>query len=712
VDRVVCPLLQHGETLSIASLAGAAQAGDDRAFADLVRACQDMAVAYAASILGDYHLAEDAAQEAFVEAHRQLASLRDPGAFPAWFRTILFKHCDRLTRRKRHPVAELPEYLASSEPSAHDVMESRETSSALHEAITRLPETERTAVLLYYMAEHSHAAIGAFLGVTANTVKTRLYSARRRLRNYMENIEPDFKRPSSGPHFTRRVLSATLPLQLFFIDTNGEKRTAGSTFASRTAEIPAADTWLIEPRQTLNARDWDTLIGLMKDLQIPGLAASGQLTDALLARITELDHVAYLDLSGSPVTDAGLRNLGRMPSLRHLNASCPGITDTGLEVLAGLKHLRSFEIHHQRQISDSGLASLEYCPDLERVNLMGTNTGDGAVRVLTGKPRLRQLFAGNCITDAGLALLHDFPIFKTWRGGRPAMSLMSFAANPNYLWLNLNSPLTDRGLANLEGLDGLFALNLFGGVSPGVFDATASRATATGLTHVAALPNLGWLGCCATLCTNEAMRHISQMPRLQFLMCQDAVAGDEGFSGLSASRSLEYIWGRRCYNLTGSGFSALASIPSLRGLSVTCKNVADSGLSALPHFPALREFMPMDVADTGFRHVGACRELEALHCMYCPEMSDRATAHIAGLSKLKTFQVWSANISDNSLEILGKIHSLEHVRFYNCHAITDAGLAALANLPRLNELDIKKLENVTPDAALAFPARVRVNYSA
>jgi len=62
----------------ITSLVRAAQAGNDLAFAELVRTYQDIAVAYATSILKDYHLAEDAAQEAFVEAYRTLASLREP----------------------------------------------------------------------------------------------------------------------------------------------------------------------------------------------------------------------------------------------------------------------------------------------------------------------------------------------------------------------------------------------------------------------------------------------------------------------------------------------------------------------------------------------------------------------------------------------------------------------------------------------------------
>ena len=77
------------------------QAGDAEAFAELVRVYQDLAVAYATSILGDYHLAEDAAQDSFVEAYRSLTALREPAAFGAWFRRVVFKHCDRLMRRKR-----------------------------------------------------------------------------------------------------------------------------------------------------------------------------------------------------------------------------------------------------------------------------------------------------------------------------------------------------------------------------------------------------------------------------------------------------------------------------------------------------------------------------------------------------------------------------------------------------------------------------------
>src|SRR5437763_1566266 len=75
--------------------------GDSDAFGQLVRRFQDMAVGYGYVVLGDLHHAEDAAQEAFLEAYRSLPKLRQPAAFPGWLRAIVFKHCDRRARRGR-----------------------------------------------------------------------------------------------------------------------------------------------------------------------------------------------------------------------------------------------------------------------------------------------------------------------------------------------------------------------------------------------------------------------------------------------------------------------------------------------------------------------------------------------------------------------------------------------------------------------------------
>ena len=251
----------------------------------------------------------------------------------------------------------------------------------------------------------------------------------------------------------------------------------------------------------------------------------------------------------------------------------------------------------------------------------------------------------------------------------------------------------------LVGLDGLFGLNL---------DDSNLAVTAAGLKPLAKLPNLGWLGFDAT---DKAMPHIAAMPRLRMLMCQDTAAGDDGFVALSHSKSIEYIWGRRCYGLGGRGFSALAAMPALRGLAVSCKNVDHGALAALPDFRALREFMPMDVPDAGFRHVGKCVELQALWCMYCRETTDAATEQITGLSRLATYYAGQTGITDRSLELLSGMTSLEKMTFWNCAGVTDAGVKALARLPKLRRLKLESMGNVTRDGVAAIPAAVRVEFA-
>jgi RNA polymerase sigma factor (sigma-70 family) len=201
--------VSHAHKERLTSLVRAAQAGDEGSFADLVRAYQDIAVAYATSILRDYHLAEDAAQEAFAEAYRELPALRNPDAFAGWFRTIVFKHCDRMTRRKQHTVTGLDAALeiASPDPSPEERLARRDERAAIRAAIARLSDAEQQVVLLYYMGDHAHGAIADFLNVTPNAVKTRLYSARRRLRKHMGDIEDKLRvaRPSSDPRFADKV---------------------------------------------------------------------------------------------------------------------------------------------------------------------------------------------------------------------------------------------------------------------------------------------------------------------------------------------------------------------------------------------------------------------------------------------------------------------------------------------------------------------------
>jgi hypothetical protein len=123
------------------------------------------------------------------------------------------------------------------------------------------------------------------------------------------------------------------------------------------------------------------------------------------------------------------------------------------------------------------------------------------------------------------------------------------------------------------------------------------------------------------------LQPLARLANLSFLGCGGELC-DDGFASLSRSQTLEHLWGRECPNLQSRGFAALAAMPALAGLAVSCKRVDDEALSALPRFPALKELLPMDVPDAGFRHVGACAQLETLRCMY--KVSAQGTAAFPG----------------------------------------------------------------------------------
>ena len=114
----------------------------------------------------------------------------------------------------------------------------------------------------------------------------------------------------------------------------------------------------------------------------------------------------------------------------------------------------------------------------------------------------------------------------------------------------------------------------------------------------------------------------------------------------------------------------------------------------------MRELTPIDFHDDGFWHIGRCRNLERLTCMYCRETGDTATEHIKGLG-IKYYYAGLTQITDRSLEILGGMESLEQVDLYECLKVTDAGLPFLARLPKLREVHLDGLPGVTLEGTKA-----------
>jgi len=187
-------------------LVHSAQSGSLEAFTMLVTRFQNMAYGYAYAILGDFDLAQDAAQEAFIDAYQVFTDLREPVAFPAWLKRIIFKYCDRLSRQKRHETFPLDTIIDSAcpEPGPQEMIERSELSIQVQKAIQAIPTNLRMVTVLFYLGGYSHAEIADFLEVPTRTVKSRLHASRQRLKERMLAMVQDgiWEEPTSRTIYT------------------------------------------------------------------------------------------------------------------------------------------------------------------------------------------------------------------------------------------------------------------------------------------------------------------------------------------------------------------------------------------------------------------------------------------------------------------------------------------------------------------------------
>jgi len=220
------------------------------AFAELVIRFQDMAFACAYAVLGDAYLAEDVAQDAFVVAWQKLDQLREPGAFPGWFKRIVLSQCNRRTRGKRLQLVPLDVGVKSpaTDPGPHIIAEKHELLNKVLRAIKALPDNERFVTTLFYVNGYTQADIGQFLEVPVSTVNKRLHSARQRLKESVKMFKDNLQsqRPSRDRTFSDRVNASLRPL--ISKDWLPIKTMA---YARQQSDVPGNDLWL-HRRQNFN----------------------------------------------------------------------------------------------------------------------------------------------------------------------------------------------------------------------------------------------------------------------------------------------------------------------------------------------------------------------------------------------------------------------------------------------------------------------------
>ena len=172
-------------------------AGDEDAFASLIRKYQKQVHAQALRKVDDFQIAEDIVQETFLQVHQKLATLNDPAKFSGWLYAIANHLCIAWYRKNRLQTEALQEiHISEIETEAYSRYIAREhaktTAEVQHDLVksllTKLKESDREVITLHYFEEMTSSEIGDFLGVSENTIKSRLHRARQRLKQYESTI--------------------------------------------------------------------------------------------------------------------------------------------------------------------------------------------------------------------------------------------------------------------------------------------------------------------------------------------------------------------------------------------------------------------------------------------------------------------------------------------------------------------------------------------
>ncbi len=189
--------------------------GDDTAFSELVQKYQKSVHALAWRKIGDFHIAEEITQDTFLQAYKKLAALKNPNQFAGWLYVIADRRCKAWFRKKRFHTQSLEatsEETLEKSAYADYVCEQREDAAVEHrrqivlKLMEKLPESERTVMVLHYLGEMSCVAISKFLGVSPNTVKSRLKRGRERLQNEESLIRKTLGSVPLSPNLTENIM--------------------------------------------------------------------------------------------------------------------------------------------------------------------------------------------------------------------------------------------------------------------------------------------------------------------------------------------------------------------------------------------------------------------------------------------------------------------------------------------------------------------------
>ena len=200
-------------------------AGDAIAFERLVGKYQKQVHTLAWRKVRDFHIAEDITQETFLQVYQKLETLEDPTRFPGWLYVIADRLCIAwLRRNQRHtePLEDTDISEVETEVYSRYIATEHAKTFAdarrdlVEELLAKLKEGNRTVITLHYLEGMTYAEISNFLGVSENTIKSRLRRARQQLKKYEFMIPEALDITIEAEHCSQKHLNGGFGMRLAF----------------------------------------------------------------------------------------------------------------------------------------------------------------------------------------------------------------------------------------------------------------------------------------------------------------------------------------------------------------------------------------------------------------------------------------------------------------------------------------------------------------
>lgn len=171
--------------------------GDTKAYGQLVHRYKDLVYTLALRMLKHREEAEEVAQDAFIKVYKSLNKFKGDSKFSTWIYKITYNTClDRLKKNKKHfndvAIDEYTEHKLETIDNALEHMIKEEKSALIKRCIDKLPSESSYLLTLFYFEELSLDEMSDVIGIAANTIKVKLFRARKKLTVILEQyLQPE-----------------------------------------------------------------------------------------------------------------------------------------------------------------------------------------------------------------------------------------------------------------------------------------------------------------------------------------------------------------------------------------------------------------------------------------------------------------------------------------------------------------------------------------